>query len=143
MKVGDLVKVEGPYGCFDFSGSKPRQIWVAGGIGITPFIVRMEALAYRSDDKSIDLFYSTNAPDEGFIAKVRAHAQAAQVRLHLLVTAKDGRLDVEHICRTVPQWSSADVWFCGPVAFNRAIHRDFNLRGLAAGDFHQELFDLR
>ena len=143
MKVGDLVKVEGPYGCFDFQGSKPHQIWVAGGIGITPFIARMEALAHRSDDKSIDLFYSTNAPDEGFIAKVRVLAQAAQVRLDLLVTAQDGRLDVEHICRTVPQWPSADVWFCGPTAFNRAIHRDFSLRGLAAGDFHQELFDLR
>ena len=33
LRMGDLVTVEGPYGRFDFSGDKPRQIWVGGGIG--------------------------------------------------------------------------------------------------------------
>ncbi|MDP1644049.1 MAG: FAD-binding oxidoreductase [Thiobacillus sp.] len=71
LKVGDLVKVEGPYGRFAFGGRKPRQIWVAGGIGITPFVARMQALASKPDGKSIDLFYSTRAPDEEFISRVK------------------------------------------------------------------------
>jgi predicted ferric reductase len=38
LKVGDVVKVEGPYGQFNFNGKKTRQIWGGAGIGIAPFI---------------------------------------------------------------------------------------------------------
>ena len=54
LKVGDLVTVEGPYGRFDFGGPKSAQIWVAGGIGITPFISRMQALVQQPDERRPD-----------------------------------------------------------------------------------------
>jgi predicted ferric reductase len=41
LKVGTAVKVEGPYGCFTFGDQTSRQIWIGAGIGITPFIARM------------------------------------------------------------------------------------------------------
>ena len=44
IKVTDVVLVEGPYGTFTFESTN-QQIWVAGGIGITPFIARLEYLA--------------------------------------------------------------------------------------------------
>jgi predicted ferric reductase len=114
LKAGDLVKVEGPYGRFAFDDNKSRQIWVAGGIGITPFIARMQALAEQADAREIDLFYSTAAPDEDFIAKVQASADKAGVRLHILRSDADGRLSADRVCAAVPAWSSASVWFCGP-----------------------------
>jgi predicted ferric reductase len=45
LRVGQPVKVEGPYGCFTFDDDRSRQIWIGGGIGITPFIARMKQLA--------------------------------------------------------------------------------------------------
>ena len=143
LREGDFVKVEGPYGRFDFTSSKPRQIWVAGGIGITPFIARMKALPDKADGKTVDLFYSTSAPDEGFIAKVGNAAEEAKVRLHVLVPKKDGRLNAERICQQVPDWKDADLWFCGPAGFGRELHRKFVAKGLATDDFHHELFDMR
>jgi predicted ferric reductase len=143
LRVGDVVTVEGPYGRFAFGGGKPRQIWVAGGIGITPFIARMKALAVEPDGRAVDLFYSTAAPDEGFIGRLQRDAEAAGVRLHVLVTARDGRLDVARICTAVPEWASADIWFCGPGGFGQALREGFTAKGLSPGDFHQELFDMR
>ncbi len=143
LKVGDLVKVEGPYGCFAFDDRMPRQIWVAGGIGITPFIARMQALADAPDGKSIDLFYSTSVPDEAFISRVKLRAEQAHVGLHIVVVAQDGRLTVEQICQQVPDWRSASVWFCGPAGFGQALRRDFVANGLSSEDFHHELFDMR
>jgi predicted ferric reductase len=143
LKVGDLVKVEGPYGCFAFGDRMPRQIWVAGGIGITPFIARMQALADAPDGRSIDLFYSTSVPDEEFISRVKLRAEQAQVDLHIVVAARDGRLTVEQICQQVPDWRSASVWFCGPADFGQALRREFIASGLSPADFHQELFDMR
>lgn len=143
LKVGDFVEVEGPYGRFDFSGAKPRQIWVAGGIGITPFIARMQALVNQADGKRVDLFYSTSEPDEGFIDKLRKVAEQASIRLHVLVASKDGRLDAERICQLVPEWRNADLWFCGPAGFGQALRQNFTAKGLSPDDFHQELFEMR
>jgi len=45
LKTGDLVKVEGPYGYFSFTKiQNPKQVWVAGGIGITPFVAMAHSL---------------------------------------------------------------------------------------------------
>ena len=143
LHVGDLVTVEGPYGRFDFASGKHRQIWIGGGIGITPFIARMKALAVEPDGREVVLFYSTAEPDEGFIERLRRDAQAAGVALHVLISARDGRLDVARVCETVPGWAEADVWFCGPAGFGQALREGFVAKGLETGDFHQELFDMR
>ena len=143
LQVGQPVTVEGPYGRFGFAGDKNRQIWVAGGIGITPFIARMQALAMAPDGKRIDLFYTTSAPDAVFINKVRQRAEDAGVTLHVLVSQRDGRLDARRIAAAVPDWKAADFWFCGPAAFGSALREAFTDQGLPAADFHQELFDMR
>ena len=143
LHVGGVVTIEGPYGRFSFASDKPRQIWVAGGIGITPFIARMRSLAVAPDGRAVDLFYSSAAPDEGFIARLQRDAKAAGVNLHVLITARDGRLDVPRICTAVPQWSEADIWFCGPAGFGQALREGFTARDLLPADFHQELFDMR
>lgn len=143
LKAGDLLRVEGPYGTFNFEGEKPRQVWVGGGIGITPFIARLQQLAARPDGKTIDLFYTTATPHDGALARLKAAAQAVSAHLHVMVDAVDGRLNAERLCATVPEWRSADVWFCGPAAFGTALRRDLLALGLAGRDFHQELFNLR
>ena len=143
LHIGAPVTVEGPYGCFEFSSGKQRQIWVGGGIGITPFVARMQTLAVEPDGRKVDLFYSTAEPDTAFIQRLEHYAQAAGVKLHVLVSARDGRLDVERICTAVPDWAQADIWFCGPAGFGQALREGFQARGLAEKDFHQELFDMR
>ena len=92
----------------------------------------------------VDLFYSTSAPDEGFIARLRELAAQARVKLHVLVTQRDGRLDAERICRTVPAWTRAGVWFCGPAGWARSLQASLKAHfGLAPESFHRELFEFR
>lgn len=143
LKIGMPVTVEGPYGCFTFEDGKPRQIWVGAGIGITPFVARMKQLAALPGDKAIDLFHATAVYEQAAIDKLTADAQAAGVRLHVLVNAKDGLLNGERIRATVPDWASASMWFCGPPAFGRSLRADFVAHGLPVRHFHQELFQMR
>jgi predicted ferric reductase len=145
------VKVEGPYGCFTFDDDRPRQIWIGGGIGITPFIARMKQLAMdrkgyvgRPNLQSIDLFHTTADWNEEAIAKLTADAQAAGVHLHLLHDARDGLLTGERIRTAVPDWREASVWFCGPARFGAALRADLARHGLPVDErFHQELFSMR
>ena len=143
LKAGDLLRVEGPYGTFDFAGTHIRQVWVGGGIGITPFIARLQQLALHPDGKAIDLFYTTATPRDGVVARLREAAQAVGARLHVMVDTVDGRLNAERLCAAVPGWRTADVWFCGPAAFGQALRHDLLAKGLPSRDFHQELFNLR
>lgn len=143
LRVGMPVRVEGPYGCFDFEDRKPRQIWIGAGIGITPFVARMKQLARTAGTQSIDLFHPTADFEQTAIDKLLTDAAAAGVRLHLLVGKRDGRLDGDRIRAAVPEWADASVWFCGPPAFGQALREDFVAHGLADADFHQELFQMR
>ncbi len=148
LRAGQPVTVEGPYGCFTFDDDTPRQIWVGAGIGITPFIGRMEQLAGEragggAARPSVDLFHSTQDEDPAALALLDADARAAGVTLHVLVDARDGLLSAERIRASVPDWREASIWFCGPAAFGQALRRDFVAHGLPAGRFHQELFSMR
>lgn len=143
LKAGSLVTVEGPYGRFNFSGSHKRQIWISAGIGITPFVSRMQYLADHPDGRIVDLFHTTAARDVRANEQLWRLATAANVRLHVWVSAEDGRLKGEHIRLAVPEWESADIWFCGPVDFGKTLQRDFVDAGLGSNAFHQELFHLR
>lgn len=142
LAVGMRVMVEGPYGCFDFEDRRP-QIWIGAGIGVTPFIARMKQLAAQPEHPAIDLFHPTGVYEQAAIDKLTADAAAAGVRLHVLVSAKDGRLDGERLRATVPHWAETSVWFCGPAAFGQALRADLIAHGLPAGRFHQELFEMR
>ncbi|MFA7555050.1 MAG: ferric reductase-like transmembrane domain-containing protein [Spongiibacteraceae bacterium] len=143
LNIGDKAIVEGPYGTFTFDDSAPRQIWVGGGIGITPFIARMKQLALTPGTQVIDLFHSTTELAPEALAKLTADAVAAKVKLHLFVDSRDGVLTGEKLRDIVPDWQSASVWFCGPAGFGTALCNDLTKNGLPRGSFYQELFNMR
>ncbi|MDQ2889735.1 MAG: ferric reductase-like transmembrane domain-containing protein [Gemmatimonadota bacterium] len=140
---GSLVTVEGPYGRFNFHDSHKRQIWVSAGIGITPFVARMQELAAKPDGKTIDLFHATASRDIAPVQQLRVLADSAHVLLRVWVAAEDGRMTGKDIRQVVPDWTDADIWFCGPVEFGHELRKDFLAAGLSANSFHQELFHLR
>jgi len=150
LRVGQEVKIEGPYGYFTFDDG-PNQIWIGAGIGITPFIAEMKNLAElrrekaeRPEPKTIDLFHPTTDYDEEAERKLRADAAASGVRLHFLLTGRDGHLTGDRIREAVPEWRDASIWFCGPIPFGVALRQDFAAHGFPVTKrFHQELFSMR
>lgn len=143
LKLGDPVEVEGPYGRFNFNGDKAHQIWIGGGIGITPFIARMKRLAAAPDGRSVDLFHATREHDVLALAQLQSDAEEARVALHVLVDARDGLLTAQRIVDAVPEWKKSDVWFCGPAPMGQALRKALVGMGLAESAFHQELFAMR
>lgn len=143
LKEGDRAVIEGPYGRFTFDEGE-RQIWVGGGIGITAFLARLEELAKTPHHQSIDLLHSANDIDEEARQRLQRAADAANVRLHLVLTGQDAdRLNGQRLRDTIPDWEGASFWFCGPTAFGQSLKRDLVAAGLPTGRFHQELFEMR
>jgi predicted ferric reductase len=142
------VVVEGPYGCFTLEDDRPRQIWIGAGIGVTPFVARMKYLARgrggRPPRQVVDLFHTTAGYSDEAIANLRADAEAANIRVHVLHDARDGFLTGDRIRGAVPDWQDASIWFCGPAGSGDALRKDFASHGLpVATRFHWELFAMR
>lgn len=145
LRTGLPVQIEGPYGCFDFTDNKEQQIWVAAGIGIPPFIARMEHLIQHKlqERQIIDLFFSMEQPDADLIRKVSHLSRQADVNLHLIISSQQGRLAPEQVRDQVPGWREASLWFCGPKKFGQIIRSDFHQHGIHHSAIHQELFEMR
>lgn len=150
LRVGQKVTIEGPYGCFTFDDDRSRQIWIGGGIGITPFIARMKHMSMKKAkpdwpiDQQVDLFHSTREVDAGALERLAVDAKAANVNLRVSVDARDGHLTGERIRAAVPGWRDASIWFCGPAGFGQALRRDLAAHGFPVEEhFHQELFAMR
>lgn len=56
LEAGADAIVEGPYGSFSHDVPQPRQIWLAGGIGVTPFLSMARSLG-DADGPSVDFYY--------------------------------------------------------------------------------------
>ena len=146
LKLGQPVMIEGPYGCFTFDDDRPVQIWIGGGVGVTPFIARMQHLAVdrTTTAKTIHLFHSTADVDDAALQNLVDDARAAHIHLHILIASRDGRLTGERIRQEVPEWRDASFWFCGPAGFGAALRADFAKQGVPVNKrFHQELFSMR
>lgn len=152
IAVGQAVTVEGPYGRFvlDRHNRKARQIWVAGGIGVTPFLAWLDALRTRPDDApAADLHYSTrDLACDPFAARLQALcAELPSVTLHVHDSSAGSVLTAEHLSaahdgeRGRPR--SAEVWFCGPRPFAEQLRAGLLRIWGPRLRFHQEAFELR
>jgi predicted ferric reductase len=138
--------LEGPYGQFDFADQQgasnaQSQVWIAGGIGITPFLAKLgERAANPPATVDTDLFYCTPR-DGGFPERLDMLCQQAGVRLHRRLTDRDGPLDPTEIRACLKPGSS--VWFCGPARWGRNLADKLIGQGLPKSAFHRETFEFR
>lgn len=144
VEVGQKVTIEGPYGRFQLAPSAPagRQIWIAGGIGVTPFLAWLEALQ-SAPTRAADLHYCTRDRD----------ADAMVDRLRTLCAAQPGIALSIHSARHGDKLTAASLkladgerpefWFCGPTGLAEALKKSLKTSWNGRWRFHQEAFEMR
>lgn len=143
LRAGMSVQVEGPYGRFDFRKGGVRQIWLAGGIGITPFLAWAESLT-EAETRDIHLIYCVRTPEEviGLETLRAAAARNPRFDFQVIVTGRDGRLTAERLISVAPfEVKDADLWFCGPTGLKNAIVKGLEALGQAPRRVRFEHFE--
>jgi len=128
---GDAARVVGPFGGFDYRDGGRRQIWIAGGIGVTPFISWIRSLD-GGFDRDVDFHYSVHGPDD---AVYRDEIEAAarkhpSLRLHLVLSDSEGPLTADTVLRGVAPDAHPWVYMCGPPPMTRALARGLRRAGV-------------
>ena len=141
LEPGALVRVEGPYGRFCSSLIPNRkQVWVAGGIGVTPFLSMARAL--DDPELEVDFFYGMERGDEGYFLEELYEIADRHKRLKVIPVKRDklGFITSEDIAAVARPLKDKDILICGPPPMIDGLNRQFLDQGLSSRQIHFEKF---
>ena len=148
LQAGARMTAEGPYGRFNLASDaigRP-QIWVAGGIGVTPFLAWLESLQDApAQAPDADLYYCVRSRDDDpFVGRLEALTRTLpSVRLHVVSSQQGERLDARRLGARGSDGAQPAIWFCGPRGLLGALRRELAAAGLAGIRIRHEAFDMR
>ncbi|OHA87367.1 MAG: hypothetical protein A2644_04050 [Candidatus Zambryskibacteria bacterium RIFCSPHIGHO2_01_FULL_39_63] len=146
MKPGTICKIEGPFGAFSYKKAQSKkQIWIAGGIGITPFLSMARHINVSGDnDYKIDLYYSIkNVSEAAFGSELREISrQNENFKFYEHFSERDGYISTKFISNNNSDISGADVFLCGPPSFMQSLREQFIKLGFGNNKIHSEEFSL-
>ena len=145
LQPGMEAVVEGAHGMFDYKTGGGKQIWIAGGIGLTPFLSFLRDMD-GSLNHDVDLYYTVRHKEEAlFLDEIEAAAKTNhRLKAHIRFSATDGSLTSEDIVRNAGgNVSGHHIYMCGPLAMVQAFEKKFLGLGVPAKNIHYEEFNFR
>lgn len=149
LQVGQSLIAEGPYGQFQLTRIQPQtqQIWIAGGIGITPFLAWLESLQAQPDQTpATALHYCTRDSDSGidpFVDRLKTLCAALpNVTLYIHGDQQGESLSAAQLPLIFGK-QVKEIWFCGPSGLAEKLKRELAALKTTHLRFHQEAFEMR
>lgn len=140
IEVGDDVVIDGPYGNFSYKRVKSKnQIWVAGGIGITPFVSMAKSL---DDDYNVNLFYSVQEDKETVYQSELKELSNNKINFNCnFWSSKDkGYINSNIVSELSNGLQSKEIFLCGPLSFMESLKNQFMSSGVDIKKIHYENF---
>ncbi len=122
LKQGDELVVEGPYGDFKYPDRDGKQVWVAAGIGITPFLSFVRSMPDTIKGQ-VEMVYLVRTPEEavGLTEFQEAAKRVENFTFNLHPSDELGRWPgVQHAPKDLRA-----VLFCGPPVLRDILKGQF------------------
>lgn len=145
LKPGVDAIIEGAYGMFDYKTGGGKQIWIAGGIGVTPFLAFVRDMS-ENPSQTIDFYYAVRHRDEVLFYNEleTAGVKHKNLKVHFRFSAIGGHLTMDEIVRNAGgDVSTHHVYMCGPLSMLQAFEKKFLALGVPRDHIHFEEFSFR
>lgn len=155
IEVGTVGYLDGPYGSFTIERyPADRYLFVAGGVGITPFVSILRTCAQKADRRSFTLVYGVQSMQD---ATLRDDLEALTAHLDLQLVfvpmspdpdweGPSGYITPELLDELLPprgaERGEVECFICGPPPMMRAVEGHLHELGVSAWRIHYERFDL-
>jgi predicted ferric reductase len=138
---GVAVRLQGPFGKLMTHANDGPSLWLAGGIGITPFLARLRSGPLTQVVRLI--YMHRNVADAAYLKELD-ELTAQQPLLRLTVVASGaGQPDLHTLLPTSADLNHCRCYLCGPVGMVHAAVAMLRQRGVPAQHIHFERFDFR
>jgi len=145
VQKGDKAIIMGPYGKFGESYLKHNKdmLWIAGGIGITPFLSLAKHESNYPSGRKIILIWATKDKCTAFHDKELAAEMEKNNNFKYIswFSSKKGRLtidEIEKIINNKMQLKDIKILMCGPPPMIYNISRGFHKMGVT---YHNIVFE--
>lgn len=153
LQVGDIIPISAARGSFTLRPGGTPVILLSAGIGVTPVLAMLHALADEASPRDVWWLYGTRNSREHPFADEARRLLAALPRSHSHIrysapNAEDrltidfdasGRLDMRAL-RALNLPPDADFYICGPSAFMSDLTTGLATLGISRDRIHIELF---
>lgn len=143
LEPGMPAVIGSPLGRFSHRRGTQRQLWIAGGVGIAPFLSWLRA-ADAGLPQRVDFFYTCRG-EAPYADEIRSIADRHDaLHAHLVDTSVEGRLTPERVLADSGA-DSADlsVFMCGPEAMVRSFENRLRTAGVPSRRIYREHFGWR
>jgi glycine betaine catabolism B len=144
---GSIIDAEGPNGHYVLDENTPpsQHVFLAGGIGITPYRCFMKYAIDKGLTTPMHLIYANSTPDEiTFRAELEQWAKDhPNIKIDMTISHPEetpqipwagltGRVDFPLIQKLVPNWQDPTVtfWICGPPPMVDALDEAMGKAGI-------------
>lgn len=144
-QVGTRVNIEGPYGEFVYGYGSKKQVWVAGGVGVTPFVAFAEHILKQKElSYDIEFFYSVRTQADAAFHNLftRVAATFPSFVYHPMPSDTSGYITGQLIVEKVVGVTLRDIFICGPPPMMKALIGQLQDLGIKDSQLHSELFSL-
>lgn len=153
ITVGTKAEIEGPFGVFSHKNTEHKnQIWLAGGIGITPFLSMAKNLIDEDDTiienenaYRIDLYYAAINENEAVFLKdlIEIEGKTKQLRIFPFYSEKQGFITASFIKEKSGDIENKDIFISAPPKMIEAMRSQFISLGVQNKNIHSEEFNFR
>jgi predicted ferric reductase len=154
VRPGDRATVHGPFGRFSHTlhPGEGRLVFVAAGVGITPFMSMLRYMRDRREARSVLLVHASRRPaDLIFRDELRAIEALGVPALEVIQVLSDppaswagetGRLDADRLAQLCGGVESDAFYLCCPPPMTAALIRGLRRKGVGLHRIHTDQFAL-
>jgi len=135
------ARVIGGFGGFVDARGEAPQLWIAGGIGVTPFVALLNAGPLPHPARLLYLF--PNEADAAFLPELRALAESDPNLTLQAVATGDRGPNLDALLPDAGDLSGVECYLCGPPGLVAALKPALAARGVSARHIHYENFEFR
>lgn len=141
IKLGTIAKIEGPFGKFSYDMTdKKKQIWIAGGIGVTPFLSMAKSIQ-KENGYEVDLYYCVRNEKEAVYLEELLALKNDNFKIIPFYSDQDGFINA-NIIKEKSGLVEKSIFICSPVPMIQALKKQFKNNGIALSSIYSEEFSL-
>jgi predicted ferric reductase len=148
IRVGELARLWGPYGHLgEALWQQPERpaVFLAGGIGVTPFLGLLSAEMIRNRPGNIVMIYSVQSREKAvYLPELeKLTGASSKIQLYPHITDEEGFIDRDWLTCRLGSLVGPMYFLCGPGPMNEAMSSLLLEAGVELSDLHYEVFAIR
>jgi ferredoxin-NADP reductase/Na+-translocating ferredoxin:NAD+ oxidoreductase RnfD subunit len=150
LKIGDVFSATQLRGDFIMpTDTTIPLVWIAGGIGVTPFISQMRYLVQKGETRNVVLFYCARTSLDVAYHDEIAEANKVGVRVVYVLNAQESPTDMLHekgvltaelLQKYAPPSSNTQYFISGPNSMVDALYAVLHASGVSRKKIHTDFF---